>query len=241
MPKPPSRLRYDAKWSQQVTLQDGQKASLRLIRPSDKEALREGMKRLSSESRFRRFLESRKELSDKELAYLTELDEQQHLAIVAYRTHEPEEGMAVARFIRLEDPEVAEAAVVVVDAYQHLGLGGALTKALVRAALERGIKRFRVSVLEDNVAILQLIESFSSDPIMKAEGGLLSIDCPLESPERTTLQPHLYMLLRLLGKGSLNAISNFPFRFTLLSFDSQKSKEHRLPHIIVSEDDVPGP
>ena len=48
--------RYDAAYRESVALSDGQRVSLRLIRPSDRDTLRAALARLSPESRYTRFM-----------------------------------------------------------------------------------------------------------------------------------------------------------------------------------------
>ena len=57
-----------------VTLRDGSQVLVRPIKPDDKQALVEGLDRLSSESRYRWFLRPVTRLSERELRYLTEID-----------------------------------------------------------------------------------------------------------------------------------------------------------------------
>ncbi|OFW50083.1 MAG: hypothetical protein A2146_08950, partial [Actinobacteria bacterium RBG_16_67_10] len=132
-----------------VTLRKGTRALIRPIRAEDKEALADGLARLSSESRYRRFLRPVTSLNERELKYLTEIDYTNHYAWVAMAVDEPgEPGLGVARYIRDPlDPEVAEAAVAVVDDHQGQGLGTMLLRVLVAAARENGIHTFRGWVL----------------------------------------------------------------------------------------------
>jgi hypothetical protein len=99
-----------------VTLRDGSRIRLRQS-GSDTDLLRRGFARLSSESRYRRFLTPVPELSQKTVRYLTELDHHDHEAIVALDA--TGEGIGIARYIRdPHRPEAAEIAVTVIDAWQ---------------------------------------------------------------------------------------------------------------------------
>ena len=64
------------------TLADGTRIVLRHIQPGDKEELRRGFLALSPTSRYRRFF-GVAELDERALAYLTEVDGVDHVAIVA--------------------------------------------------------------------------------------------------------------------------------------------------------------
>ena len=67
----------------------------------DRELLLRGFERLSSESRYRRFLVSRAELTDEMVRYLTEIDHHDHEAMIAL-DEDTAEGIGVARFVRDE-------------------------------------------------------------------------------------------------------------------------------------------
>ena len=146
--------------SEEHTLADGTRVRLRYIRPDDAAELRRGFARLSPQSRYRRFLGGVAHLSDEQIRYLTEVDGQDHVAIVAARSRSDgtEEGLGVARFVRVAgEPTVAEAAITVVDDAQHKGIGLLLGMALAAAARERGIAHFRGEVLGNNEAVQQLL------------------------------------------------------------------------------------
>jgi GNAT superfamily N-acetyltransferase len=117
---------------QVVTLRDGTRALVRPIRPDDKQRLVDGLERLSPESRYRRFLRPVTSLSERELRYLTEIDYVNHFAWVAVAADvEDQPGLGVARYVRdPKDPEVAEAAVAVIDDYQGKGVGTVLLRML---------------------------------------------------------------------------------------------------------------
>jgi RimJ/RimL family protein N-acetyltransferase len=122
--------------------------TIREIRPDDKELLAAGYARLSERSRLRRFLAPKPRLTTSDLRYLTEVDGINHFAIVATTGVDI---IGVARWVRLvDDPEEAEAAIVVGDAHQGKGLGKLLARELADAARARGIRRIRASILSDN-------------------------------------------------------------------------------------------
>ena len=105
-------------------------SSLRLISAQDKDRLTRFHSRLSAESRYRRYHGAKGELTRHELAYLTEIDQRSHVAVVAERG-DGEIG-AVARVVSNGDG-TAEVAVVVADDCRGRGLG----ESAVAAALDR--------------------------------------------------------------------------------------------------------
>jgi GNAT superfamily N-acetyltransferase len=169
----------------EVTLRDGTRALLRPIRPEDKTRLQEGVRRLSPESRYRRFHAALDRLTDAQLADLTEIDYEDHMAWVAVTLEPDGRGMGVARYIRLaEDPTIAEVAVTVADEYQGRGLGSLLLLVLSRSAIEHGIRTFRNYVLADNVAMLAALSDLGATSTLDEGYGVHRVDMPLpDDPE----------------------------------------------------------
>src|SRR3954467_5667835 len=132
---------------------------LREIRPDDKKRRLASTDWLSEESRHRRFLGPKPSLSPSQLRYLTEVDGQDHYAIVAVPDgRHPERIVAVGRFVRLaDDPTSAEVAITVCDALQGKGLGGLLARRLSDAARDRGIERLTATIAAENRPALKLM------------------------------------------------------------------------------------
>jgi GNAT superfamily N-acetyltransferase len=165
-----------------VDLRDGTRAELRPISPEDKWRLRAGMALLSPQARFQRFHAAVNELTDDQLRYLTEIDHRNHLAFVALNPDEPDEpGMGVARCVRIEgEPDVAEAAVTVLDRYQGRGVGTLLLRVLAEAARRQGIRVFRNYVLTENQSMLDVLEALGGQRTDEGD-GVVRIDLPLDT------------------------------------------------------------
>jgi GNAT superfamily N-acetyltransferase len=175
--RPPVPIRLEVV---ETTLRDGTPVLVRAIQPDDKERLQRGFQRLSEESRYRRFMAPLADLSPEQLTYLTEVDGLNHLAWVAVRGDDLQEGMGVARFVRLEEePEVAEAAVTVVDDYQGAGLGTLLLGLLALAARSVGITAFRGYVQVGNAPIRELLDQFGARTAFDSP-GVVRLDVPLD-------------------------------------------------------------
>jgi CRP-like cAMP-binding protein len=142
-----------------AVLADGTRLRIRPIRPADRVKLAEGMKRLSPESRRRRFFAAKETLSDASLDFLTQLDYVDHFAWVAVAADEPGQPIVgVGRYIRAPgDTEQAELALTIQDDYQGRGLGSLLLDALVVAAEVNGVERFVALVLRDNVPMCKML------------------------------------------------------------------------------------
>ena len=186
-----------------VTTRDGSSLRARPIEPGDKRALADGFAKLSQESRYRRFFAPLSSLKATDLHYLTEVDHRDHEAIIGFDA-ESGDAVGVARFVRSEDPRVAEVAVTVIDDWHGRGVATALLEQLVVRAREEGIERFLALVLEENEAAIELFKALSSDdpePRRSASGNLeLLIELPEDDAISGTM---LGRALRTAAHGSV--------------------------------------
>jgi RimJ/RimL family protein N-acetyltransferase len=155
---------------------------------------------LSPESRYRRFLHGGAVPTEALLDYLTNVDQDHHVAIGATITSpdlKTERGVGIARFIRLDSrPDVAEAAVTVVDDMHRRGVGTALLRELLRAARCRGIKRIRAEVLAENGPMRAILERVGAEKVME-ESGAGTIAWELEIDEhRPAVSSSFFDVLR---------------------------------------------
>jgi GNAT superfamily N-acetyltransferase len=123
---------------------------IRPLRTDDGPLLDRMMDGLSPDSRYQRYHVPKPALTARERAYLTAVDERDHLALIALgRRGEP---LGVARAVRLaEDRQAAELGVEVIDARHGQGLGSELTARLARRAAAVGIRRLVAHVLCESV------------------------------------------------------------------------------------------
>ena len=141
-------------------LADGTEVDFRPVGPDDKPLLEQGMAMLSPASRRLRFMTSIENLSRSQLAYLTEIDHQSHLAWGAMVGGRP---VAVGRLVRLPDlPATAEIALTVVDDWHGRGIGKLLVRLLAEIARSLGIERFAFEALPENERIVRLFDRFGA-------------------------------------------------------------------------------
>jgi GNAT superfamily N-acetyltransferase len=169
-----------------VTLLDGTRVVMRPIRREDKGGIADGFERLSDRSRFMRFLGGVTRLTPTLLARLTEVDHVDHEAWVAMTPDEPDHtGIGVARYVRLRDePDIAEPAVTVVDAYQNRGVGSTLLELISAAARANGVKNFRAYVSVDNYPMLHIMRRLGAQ-LTVDEPGIMRADIPLATTPAT--------------------------------------------------------
>jgi protein lysine acetyltransferase len=158
-----------------VTLRSGRQVTIRPIGPDDGPGLSAAYDRLSPQSKYRRFLAPKPHLTNSDTRYLVQIDGRDHVALVATRAEDPSWILAVGRFVRLpEDRTMAELAVVVGDPYQQEGLATELLERLKLAAAERGITRFKATMLAENEAAHRLVRTL--DARLARESHLGPID-----------------------------------------------------------------
>jgi ribosomal protein S18 acetylase RimI-like enzyme len=149
-------------------LADDKHIAIRAISPEDKATLQEGMKKLSDNSRYNRFLIFKESLTIDELVYFTELDFVKHVALMAVlQTSSGPLPVGVGRYIKTaEFHDKAELAITILDDYQRMGIATALLKHLTIIARPDGVRKFVAFVAVDNTkaiaAISKLNESVSS-------------------------------------------------------------------------------
>ncbi len=194
-------MRDRTTFCEEQTLADGARITLRFIRPDDAPELRRCFTRLSPRSRYLRFRGGLPELTEEMVAYLTRVDGDKHVAIVATTESldlKSEVGLGVARFVRLDDePGVAEAAVTVVDDAQGRGIGRLLMRALATLALERGVRVFRGEVLADNERMRHMLEEVGATA-RPVDGDTLIFDVPVAPPVDALESEPSHPLRRLL-------------------------------------------
>jgi RimJ/RimL family protein N-acetyltransferase len=149
----------DRKEHRELALADGTYVLVREIQPGDASALQRLVGRLSEQTIHLRYFGPMKRLSDKQARYFAEVDGQDRYALVALDPENEEEIVAVVRYDREKGTDRAEYAALVEDRLQGRGLGIALTRGLIEAARERGIRDFEALVLPENKGMLHLLRS----------------------------------------------------------------------------------
>jgi GNAT superfamily N-acetyltransferase len=161
----------DSRASIIVSLEDGSIFTVRPLTSDDKPLLVAGFEALSERSRYLRFLSPMPMLSRSQLAYLSELDQIDH---VAFGVTDGDRPVAVGRWVRDDDDsESADVAVTVIDGYQGRGVGRMLVKVLAMSARHRGVRWLHFDVLAENVPMLRVLDRFDavrtdSGPIVHA-------------------------------------------------------------------------
>jgi GNAT superfamily N-acetyltransferase len=165
--------------SDSVELLDGARVSYRAIAPDNAPALQRFHHRLSERSIYLRFFGAKPELSDRKAGYFTNVDGTNRFALVALDPERPEEIIAVVSFDREGESDRAEYAAAVEDGWQGRGLGLALTRRLIEAALKRGIRVFTGIVLPQNARMLNLLKDLNLPERLRYEDGVEYVEIDL--------------------------------------------------------------
>jgi GNAT superfamily N-acetyltransferase len=170
-----------ADYHDRETLPGGQRLRLRAIRPSDRSRLREEFLKLSKATVRDRFFAIKQDLTPAELKYLTEVDFEHHVALVAeLETDTGLRPVAVGRLVRrTERPDHSEIAITVVDEMQGKGIGKVMLDRLIGCAREIGVSRVDASVLAENTRMLKLIGKTGLAFESSLEDGIRTISVSL--------------------------------------------------------------
>ena len=153
----------------------GERVTLRPIRPEDAELEQEFVRGLSPESRRFRFMDTLRELTPTMLVRFTQIDYDREMAFVATVQREGKEvEVGVCRYITNPDAVTCEYAIVVADDWQRRGLGRRMMAVLIEVARRRGLEAMIGHVMSGNRGMLQLsqdmgftVSNSSDDPQVK--------------------------------------------------------------------------
>jgi RimJ/RimL family protein N-acetyltransferase len=158
---------------------DGTSIAIRPLDRRDAAAIADLFARLSPESRRRRYLGPKHELSSNELTYLTDIDHVEHEALAAI---DPRDGsiVGVARYAEWDGrPGVADVAVEVADELHGAGIGTVLTSRLIDRAEENGIAALTAVTLWENGPARALLRRAGFHPV-GSHGGEIDYELTVE-------------------------------------------------------------
>jgi len=170
---------YPIEWEADVLLRDGHPVRLRPIGPDDAEALRRFHAALSAQSIYYRFFSAKPQLTDKDVAYFTNVDHRSRVALVAL---DRDEIIGVGRFDVLGDGS-AEVAFNIRDAVQGRGLGSILLEHLAAAAHDVGVTRFVAEVLPNNTRMLATFREAGYELEQHREEDVIAVSFAIEPTE----------------------------------------------------------
>jgi acetyltransferase len=150
---------YPVHLIQEWELPDGRTVTIRPIRPEDAEREQQFVIGMSDESKYYRFMDTIRELTQTMLVRFTQIDYDREMALVA--TLPDAEGkevqIGVARYVTNPDGESVEFALAVADDWQKHGVGRKLMSALIDCARAKGYRTVVGDVLSMNTKMFNLM------------------------------------------------------------------------------------
>jgi hypothetical protein len=164
-----------------LTLGDGASVPVRRIRAEDAAALQRLVGRSSGRSVELRFFGPVRELSDEMAERFSTVDGEDRHALVALDPENPDEIVGVVRYERERGTDGAEYAALIEDRFQHRGLGIGLTRNLIEAARENGIRHLHALVMRENAEMLGLLRSLDLPERLRWQDGAECVEIDLVS------------------------------------------------------------
>jgi L-amino acid N-acyltransferase YncA len=122
-----------------------------------------------------------KELSDEMAERFADVDGEDRYALVALDPENPEEIVGVVRYEREVGTDGAEYAALIEDRFQYRGLGIGLTRNLIEAARENGIRHLHALVMRENAGMLGLLRSLDLPERLRWHDGAECVEIDLVS------------------------------------------------------------
>ena len=191
-----------------LVMADGTRISLRQVGAGDRAGMAGLFARLTPESRHRRFLSPKRELTAGELTFFTDIDHLNHEAIAAVDQRD-DSIVGVARYVRDADRAyVAEVAIEVADAFQRMGIGTALARLTIQRARANGLTLLTARTLWENRAARGLLRQHGFRA-RQSHGGEIDYELKLEELGLATVKaaPDLGAVSHAHAVGALGCIA----------------------------------
>ncbi|HSD89017.1 MAG TPA: GNAT family N-acetyltransferase [Kofleriaceae bacterium] len=177
-------MMHVASYRSEGVLRDGTSILIRRVTNDDRDRLRALFARMSPESIRHRFFAAKRELTDEDLAYVSDPSLVALAAIAMDRGQERILGVGRYHPLADTDPPTAEVAFDVGDADQGRGIATLLLDHLARIARSQEIELFRAEVEADNGKMLEVFRRSGFDVRSHEDGTILHVDFPTNETER---------------------------------------------------------
>jgi RimJ/RimL family protein N-acetyltransferase len=161
------------------TLHSGARLEIRAQRSDDRADMLAAVGRLSQQSRSRRFFTPKRQLTEQEVRFFSEINFIDQVALVA--TIEDGGKWSIVgggRYVVCK-PGTAEVAFAVLDQYQGQGIGAALLRHLASIARGARLESLVAEVLAENIAMLKVCERSGLRLSKRREGDLVHVSLAL--------------------------------------------------------------
>lgn len=145
-------------------LNDGIPVCIRPVCKDDEQRLKDGIAKLSPQSRYLRFFSGMREAPPQVIKALITVDGHDHIAWGALRDDLPgDPALGVVHAFRdKDDPETAEFSVAVIDEYHGRGLARLLCAVLLLDCQREGLEHLAVNILPENSPAIALVRSLGA-------------------------------------------------------------------------------
>jgi acetyltransferase len=144
-----------------VTLKNESQVLIRRTEPEDFRMLFSMFSSLSDDTMFRRFLRSQKALTEADAEEMLRLNDKNVTSLIAtLQMNHEEQAIGEARYVTDSSGKLAEAAVVIADGWQNLGLGTALFSGLLAEAKREGLSKIIAYFDVENRSVIHVGEKF---------------------------------------------------------------------------------
>jgi RimJ/RimL family protein N-acetyltransferase len=164
-----------------LALRDGRTATLRPIDKGDVDRLIDLHNHLSFEAQYFRFFGPKPRLTHAEATYLANVDFHRRFAIVAEVEEDDDKHLVGVGRFDVNEGRLAEAAIVVRDDYQGLGLGTAILARMREVGRGAGLDAFTAEILAENAKMIDLLNTNGLE-VSPAENGVVRVTAPIDHP-----------------------------------------------------------
>jgi GNAT superfamily N-acetyltransferase len=152
---------------------DDKKVIVRPVKPTDERLLQELYYSLNERDRYYRFFMPVKEFGHKKMQPLVNIDYSTDMILVCEYTNPADEVTLVgsAGFFKTGDPAKAEVAFTTQENWRNKGIAKFLLQYLIRIAREQGYRALNGMILQENRAMLHILQSAGHKLMTKAVMG----------------------------------------------------------------------
>ncbi len=172
-------------------LRNGQIVTIRAIRPEDGALILEIFPEIDPDSLYMRFFEPKREITEQQLRFFTEVDFINHVALVVIAEINGKPGViGGGRYVAYDHParmRSAEIAFMVHDRYQGQGIATKIMKHLLVIARDHGIEQFEAEVLAQNAKMLAVFSRAGLRMNKVLLEGVFHVTLSLSSDESESL------------------------------------------------------
>lgn len=140
-----------------VTTASGERLFVRPVRADDAALLRREVDEADPETLYQRFFTPQPRINDDTITYLTAIDYQRRMALVAFT--EDGEAAGIARYEALAESNRAEIAMTVKPTMRQRGIARLLLEMIIDRARQSGFEKLEAICLVENEAAIKVVSS----------------------------------------------------------------------------------